>query len=243
MSGTLALAAGCAHPVSVGAPRPGPPLLSPPSNGMPPAPPVSFDSTWVLDVLSVSGTKTQRKIGQVERHELTVPGGRLAVTFKWDQPVLTADSLVVQPGTLVPVSERYAYRGTLYTYRYDGPHVVGTIQHADSTPKALDMTFDQPVFAFNEIELLVRAAPRWIGYHAVMPIFSEVDHALEVDTIDVVSGARLATGDSLIKVRFADPVITTLYTVRASTYRVEYSETTNRKSHAILRYLPVIRKP
>jgi hypothetical protein len=204
---------------------------------------VSFDSTWVLDVLSTSGTKTERKIGQVVRHELTVPGGRLAVTFKWDPPVSSVDSLVVQPGTLVPVSERLVFSGATYTYRYDGRHVIGTIQRPDTAPKAIDILFDQPVFAFNEVELLVRAAPRWIGYHAVMPLFSEVDHAVELDTIDVVSGARLANGDSLIKVRFADPAITTLYTVRASTYRVEYSETTNRKSHAILRYLPVIKRP
>jgi hypothetical protein len=84
----------------------------------------------------------------------------------------------------------------------------------------------------NEVEPLVRSLDYHRGLRIVVPLFSEVDQALERDTLSVEDGSASATW----VVRFADPVITTRYVVDARARHIVDAVTTNRKSGGRFHY-------
>jgi hypothetical protein len=128
-------------------------------------------------------------------------------------------------------------RGVAREYAYDGARVTGRMQRADSSWDAYDQTFPVPVFAFNEVELLVRSLRYERGLQVVAPLFSEVDRALEYDTLTVVGrGAPAGGRDSTWVVRFADPAIVSVYSVDAGRREIVGTEVTQRRGGAVLRY-------
>jgi hypothetical protein len=139
---------------------------------------------------------------------------------------------------LVPVAERLDFRGATRRYRYEGAQVTGSVQAGDSASVPYARTFERRVFAFNQVEALVRSVPYRVGFHAVVPLFSEVDKALEHDTIDVLRRGAPAGGDSTWIVRFADPAITSEYTVDGAARAIRETRTTNRRSGTLFRYVP-----
>jgi hypothetical protein len=151
----------------------------------------------------------------------------VVVTRNWTPPFQSSDTLMVDPRTLLPIRETLHFNGAITTYEYAGRRVIGTIALRDSAPQSFEATYDEPVFAFNEVEPLVRSLDYRAGLQIVVPLFSEVDHSVEHDTLRVV--ARDPARGAWI-VEFADPVITTRYTVDAATRTLRDAVTTQRRS-------------
>lgn len=179
---------------------------------------------------------TQRPTGDTTPHLVTHvalsalhSGDGLRLTKNWASPFQSSDTLVVDSRSLRPSSEVLAFNHVRYEYHYTGAHVTGTIQRPDSAPRVFDKTFDGPVFAFNEVEPLVRSLRYRAGLSMVVPLFSEVDADVEHDTLTVI-GRTAATGADAWMVRFADPVIATRYVVDAHTRAILDAVTTQKKS-------------
>jgi len=211
---------------------PGSPLLEPP--------PLT-DTAWRTSVLmrKATGDTVERPMAR-NRHEqraLTARPGHIVLTSFWEPPFTTIDTMVFSRDGLVPETERLVYRGSR-SYRYAGNRVTGTIQAPDSAPRAFDQTFAQRVFAFNEVDLLVRSLPFRAGARFVVPLFSEVDADVEMDTLSVVGPDSTTRGASHWVIRFADPAIVSLYDVAAASRGVLSVETLQRRTGSRLRYVP-----
>ena len=137
------------------------------------------------------------------------------------------DSLFVHRADLRPIREHLAYRqrNSDKRFLYDG----GTVHQTNASGDSLvtfDRSYDVPVFAFSEIELLVRSLPYHAGYTAILPLYSEGDDAIEMDSVAVVD----ARPDRWT-IRFADPAIVALYGIDVTTRRILSYEVTGRKTH------------
>lgn len=160
------------------------------------------------------------------------------LTFRTVAATTAVDTLRVERATLIPNWERLQFAGTTITLHYAGQRVTGTVQHGDSTPTPFDVTAADPVFAFNELEVLVRSLPFRAGYRAVVPLFSEMDRRVEYDTLTVIgseSPARASGG--VWRVRFADPAIVSEYRVDAAR-RILTTETVPRNGWGRMRAAP-----
>jgi len=177
-----------------------------------------------------------RKVSALRTMEHRVPGdsSRMAIVVQWLPPYSLTDSLIVARRTLWPIEESGVSPSVRFRYRYDGPHVTGMIQRGDSAARQVDVTYDQPVFAFNQLDRLVRSLRYRPGLSVVVPLFSEMDVDLEHDTLTVVTDT-VARGDRAWIVRFADPVIVRHYLVEAGSRQIVKSETRQRKSGLIFR--------
>jgi hypothetical protein len=98
------------------------------------------------------------------------------------------DSLVVRRTDLQPIREhmRYVQRRLDKRFEYEGGAVHQTNSIADSAT-SFGRKYNMPVFAFSEIELLVRSLPYRPGFTSILPLYSEGDDAIEMDSISVVS--------------------------------------------------------
>jgi hypothetical protein len=112
--------------------------------------------------------------------------------------------------------------------------VIGTVT-TDSSSEQVDRTFPEAVFAFNEVEMLVRSLRCRSGATFVVPLFSEGDRAVEHDTLRVVSRSMSDDGRPVWTIDFADPVITTRYRVEANARVLVDAETRQRKSGVTFR--------
>jgi hypothetical protein len=137
------------------------------------------------------------------------------------------DSLFVHRGDLRPVREHLAYlqRKIDKRFDYDAGVVHQTNVSRDSV-STFDRRYDVPVFAFSEIELLVRSLPYRPGYTAILPLYSEGDDAIEMDSVAVVD-----TPADRWTIRFADPAIIAIYGVDTATRRIVSYEVTGRKTN------------
>jgi hypothetical protein len=94
-------------------------------------------------------------------------------------------------------------------------------------------TYDGPVFNFQELDDLLRSLPLREGYERILPLYSEGDDSLEMDTVRIMS--RDAAGRWTL--RFADPAIVATYEVDERTRRIVRHEYVLRKTGALMRYL------
>lgn len=172
-------------------------------------------------------------------HPLATNAEYVVMTSRWLPPLDSKDSLVVARRGLAPADEELSFRGARYRFHYDGAHVTGTIERPDSAVQRFDHVFEEPLFAFNETDLLVRSLEYRPGLSVVVPLFSEVDRAVEHDTISVLERTSRANGATAWVVRFADPVITTRYLVDARSREILDKETRQRKSGLAFHYVPV----
>jgi hypothetical protein len=213
---------------------PGSPLLTPP-----PLP----DTTIALVVYLTQGNgdTVEKKMADTRNGQQAIPGQRddVLMTIAWDPPYPSLDSLVITRRGLVPVTEHLDFRGS-FNYRYDKNHVAGTVQPHDSAQRAYDQSFPSNVFAFNEMDLLVRSLPFKQGLSVVAPLFSEVDRDLEMDTLTVLgpdtSGA--GHGGNGWMVRFADPAIVARFVIDRTSRAIMSSEIFPRKTEMRMRYVP-----
>lgn len=180
-------------------------------------------------VQRAAGDTVPRLVSRLTTTAAAVSDHRVQFTKDWAPPFQSSDTLTVEAATLRPRQEVLTFNKVRREYHYDGAHVTGSIQYPDSAPRSYDTTFDAPVFAFNEVEPLVRSLMYRTGFTVVVPLFSEVDAALEHDTLSVIGQARETGADAWV-VRFADPVITTRYLVDARSRAILDAVTTQRKS-------------
>ena len=103
----------------------------------------------------------------------------------------------------------------------------------DSSVAPSTTTYRVRVFHFNELDELVRSLPLRAGYHAVVPLYSEGDNALETDTVDVEG-----TDDTGVwNVRFSDKVIIGHYGIDGLTRKIVRYDVSRHADKAHFRYL------
>ena len=197
--------------------------------------PLSFrDTSYELSVLIArpTGDTAEHERSRLGRFEFLLPGSSVQLGTRWQPPFTTVDSLIVSRRGLAPVSERLAAGGAVYVYSYQGDLITGSVQVGDSAPRHYVATFGERPFAFNEVEVLIRSVPLRAGATFVIPLFSEIDQAIEHDTIVVIGAEDSGASEGVRpwKVRFADPAIVTIYTVSPDSHRVLDAVTTQRKS-------------
>ncbi|HET9983981.1 MAG TPA: hypothetical protein VFQ38_10355 [Longimicrobiales bacterium] len=128
------------------------------------------------------------------------------------------DTLEVRVNGLAPRWEHLRLGARRIRIEYDGTRVHRWDQTGDSVPRTATVDFPTPVFAFNQVHMLVRSVPLRVGYTTVLPLYSEGTAELEHDTITVIAApgpdARGWT------VRFADPAIVSTYTLDATTREI-----------------------
>jgi hypothetical protein len=175
-------------------------------------------------------------LAELSERELGLAGRPRAVmlTSAWSSPYESYDSLIVDRTSLRPIEETVTSRRARYHYVYSGAHVMGTVT-TDSSSERVDRSFPETVFAFNEVEILVRSLRYRAGSTFVVPLFSEGDRAVEYDTLRVVSRSMSDDGRLVWTVDFADPVITTRYRVEANARVLVDAETRQRKSGVTFR--------
>jgi hypothetical protein len=195
---------------------------------------------WRVTIRGVRDTAdrllSEKTVTQVP---LDAPAGEMMISFAWRPPLTSVDSLVVLPKGLLPVREVLSFNGFIRHYQYDGAHVRGTVEHADSAARVVDKVFSEPVFAFNEVDLLVRSTPFRRGWSVVVPLFSEADEDVEHDTItvnDSIQVHRNGSDATVWVIRFADPAIVSTYSVLAESREILSVDTEQRRSHAVIRY-------
>ena len=183
-----------------------------------------------------SGDTTEREWSLITRSDqlIDAPPGQIAHTFAYAPPRTVRDSLVVQRDRLAPVFERLDLGASLGTLRFEGNRVLGTVQRGDSTQQ-IERNFSHDIFAFNQLESLVRSLEYKQGASLVVPLFSEQDLKLEYDTLSVV-GREDTKGRAAWHVRFSDAVIVSDYWIDADTRRVLAQETRQRASGTRFRY-------
>lgn len=164
--------------------------------------------------------KADSEIGRF-RHEwhLAPNDGLLLITTGEVRSTPFIDSSLVKRHGLAPVWEVSQFGSKHQRWVYDGPRVN---QH----------TYDGPVFNFQELDDLLRSLPLREGYERVLPLYSEGDDSLEMDTVRIVSrtGGRWT-------LRFADPVIVATYEIDDHTRLIVRHEYVFRKTGATMRYV------
>lgn len=198
--------------------------------------PAVFDSSSEVPVYlqRPTGDTAAHLVSSMRLTQYTADAG-MVLTKDWAPPFQSSDTLIVDASTLHPRHEVLTFNGVRREFRYNGAHVSGTIQYPDSEPRSFAMSFEVPVYAFNEVEPLVRSLDYREGMSIVVPLFSEVDGDLEHDTL-TVTGHTSETGADVWVVRFADPAITTRYLVDAKTRAILDAVTTQRKSGTRFHY-------
>ena len=183
-----------------------------------------------------SGDTTEREWSLMTRRDCVIdaPPGQIAHTFDYASPRTVHDSLVAQRSSLAPVFERLDLGGSLTTLRFEGNRVLGTVQRGDSM-QAIERNFSHDIFAFNQLESLVRSLDYKPGVSMVVPLFSAQDLKLEYDTLSVVAQEEV-NGRRAWRVRFSDAVVVSDYLIDAESRRVMAQETRQRSSGTRFRY-------
>ncbi len=209
---------------------PGSPLLTPP-------PLTDTAVHLVVYVKRGSGDTAEKKMADTRRELRAIPGqgDDIMMTASWDPPFASLDTIVITRRGLVPITEHLDFRGT-FDYRYDRNRVSGTVQPHDSAQRPYDQSFPNNVFAFNEVDLIALSLPFRQGLSVVVPLFSEVDRALEMDTLTVLGPDTARAGAWVV--RFADPVIINHYVIDRTSRAMVSMETVPRRGGVRMRYVP-----
>ncbi len=123
------------------------------------------------------------------------------------------DSALVRRDGLSPIWEIQHSGAHSIRIDYSGTRVRRSDSAPDTALRRVEHTYDVPVFHFNELNQLIRSVPLRAGYYAILPLYSEGDDALEMDTVRVEG--RDSKG--VWNVRFADKVIIGHYGIDGST--------------------------
>jgi hypothetical protein len=239
MAGALICACHSPRPDVAAPPLSTPRLLLPASSLLTHPPLRDTAEQFVVSIKRATGDTVEKRLAEVRREQRTPPGAsdRLLLASTWAPPLTSIDSVWVERRGFAPVHEHLVYRGT-FDYRYAGARVQGTIQRTDSAPRNFDTTYAHPVFAFSEVDLLVRALPFRPGLQVIAPLFSESDADLEIDTMTVVGPDSTHRREPAWTVRFADPAIVSRYVIGEHSRTILATETLQRRTHSRLRYVP-----
>jgi hypothetical protein len=136
------------------------------------------------------------------------------------------DTMVFNAKGLVPIWERMyshsAAHSVVRRIEYHGPQIHVVSQVNDSAPTSVDLAASASALAFNQLEWVMRSLPLRAGYRALVPLYSEGDNAMELDTVQVL-GRAAETGPqrSHWRVRFADRMIYSVYYLDEQTRGVD----------------------
>jgi hypothetical protein len=188
------------------------------------------DSVRAMQV--TAGDTTPRQLGtQLVAEHVTTENGAPAILFtkrSEGRGVLFTDTLLMLRDGLTPVWEHMRSGHMLKDIRYAGDRLHQQTYIGDSLARSKDSHFPHRPFGFNQLDMVVRSLPLRTGFHATLPLYSEGDDSVEVDTVSVIG---LKSGPPVQwTVRFADPVIVATYGIDTVTRRVTTYEVTNRKA-------------
>lgn len=201
--------------------RPAPTLLLP---GSPDLTGTHFaercDSVWFVS-RAAGDTAEHALTAQRLTEHVTTYGGQPAVLLVTQ--VKTArtyvDSALVYRDGLAPIWETTHSGARVTRYVYEGNRVRLAVATGDSTSATKEHRYDFPVFNFQQLDALIRSLPLRQGYEVVLPLYSEGDDSVEVDSVRVES--RDANG--VWRIRFADPAIVATIGVDGARRQVAYS--------------------
>lgn len=128
------------------------------------------------------------------------------------------DTFEVRLKGLAPRWEHLRLGARRIRIEYDGARVTRWDQSGDSAAHTSTVVFPTPVFAFQQLHMIVRSLPLRAGYTAILPLYSEGTAELEHDTV-TVTGAP-GPGSRGWTVRFADPSIVSTYTLDPATREI-----------------------
>ena len=101
--------------------------------------------------------------------------------------------------------------------QYFGDSVHSIRYVGDSIVKVTARRYAHAPFPFNQLELVLARLPLRTGYQTALPLYSEGDDSVEVDTVTVLGLTRDAP--PRWRVRFVDPVVSVMYLVDSATRR------------------------
>ena len=178
-----------------------------------------------------SGDTTERESGRgnVNEHAISLADGSPGLVYVNSGHYAGGDytdTLVVRRDDLAPIWEHvdYPQRRWEKTIQFHGASLTQT-NHLGDTTRSFNLRFPRRVFAFSEVDLVVRSLPYAAGYHDILPLYSEGDDSLELDTIAVVG-----TPGPTITLRFADPVLVVTYVVDSATRRITSYDLVNKRT-------------
>lgn len=191
--------------------------------------------------LSLSGDSVTMRI-PLERSEHIIAGfggTDLVIAYRYGPPTSTGDSLTVIRASLAPRHEtlRMSNRAIDLQYTASSVDIVtrwdsgGTLEHKKP--------LTTPAFAFNEREQVIRSLPFAAGYRAIIPLFSEIDEHVELDSVAVVGRGQTTAGAPVWRVRFADPAIVVTYDIDTTTRQAVTESVFQRQSGRVMRYVHV----
>jgi hypothetical protein len=191
--------------------------------------------------LSPGGDSVTMRIA-LERSERAIagPGGAdLLIAYRYAPPTSTGDSLIVSRASLAPRRETLSVSKRTIDLEYSAMSVDivtrwdsgGTIHHV--------RPLTTPAFAFNEREQVIRSLPLAPGYRAILPLFSEIDEQVEMDSVAVVGRGETTVGASVWRVRFADPALVVTYDIDVTTRQAVAESFFQRQGGRAMRYVEV----
>jgi len=143
------------------------------------------------------------------------------------------DSSAVLAAGLVPLWEVSTLGPRRTTYKYDRSSVRRSITQPDSAKKVVEHDFGTPMFHFEALDDVVRSIPLRAGYQAILPLYSEGDDGIEMDTVRVEG--RDTKG--VWNVRFADPVIIAHYGIDGTTRTIVRHDIARHADRAHFQYV------
>lgn len=200
----ISLAAGG---TSVGVTRSDPPLLIPGSAQLMAGHiQARCDSVWYLVRDSAGASAERVLLPRQVRESITIYRGKSAVlvtTAMTAAGTLHTDSALFYRDGLAPISETSWDGAQGRRYDFDGDQV----RIRDLGPGTSDSVtvhqYPAPVFNFAQLDALLRSLPFRPGFEALVPLYSEGDDALEIDTVRV----DRVDERGVWHLRFADPAI------------------------------------
>lgn len=184
-----------------------------------------------------NGDSVYRDLGILRKEFLTTtydgtPAILIVIAQSYGKRSFLDSSLVRRDG-LAPVWEVSRIDNRRIRFDYDSSRVRREVTAPDSAVAKGEGTYPFPVFTFNELDELIRSVPLRMGYHAILPLYSEGDNALETDTVRVEG--RDSAG--VWNVRFADKVIVSHYGIDGSTRSIVRFEVERHADRARFRYV------
>jgi hypothetical protein len=152
--------------------------------------------------------------------QIVPQGGLLLVVSGHVREKPFVDSSLVKRQGLAPVWEVARFGSKIDRWTYDGQRVN---QH----------TYGVSVFSFQELDDLLRSLPLRAGYERILPLYSEGDDSVEMDTVRIMS--RSTAGRWTL--RFADPAIVATYDVDERTRQIVRHEFVLRRDGTHFLYL------
>ena len=195
---------------------------------------VDFADSAHVVVRAASGDTTPKALGlqSFAEHVMTVDGAPAIMLTRHSETrgVLFNDTLVMRRTGLEPIWEHMRSGKAFKDIEYTGDRVHQLTYVGDSLARTIDKQFARPPFGFNQLDMVVRSLPLRPGFRTTLPLYSEGDDSVEVDTVSVLA---VKDGPPVQwVVRFADPVIIATYGIDTVKRRVVTYEVSNRASGA-----------